>query len=388
MVAIVIALASAIAAIRGCSSSDVSAHASKSSAATAVDALRVSENTLELSREQLSEERMQTRMKRLNEEASDREDRKVEIFLQMAQTESRYRMIRPDSLELTSDRAPEKSKRLVELEILVRENGKTLVPVFRLPRAVQLVYRQQTLPNGTPLPVELIEQPLAIPITIENVSPFECIDCTNNFRLNLYVQAKQLRPKVAELRPSELVSLARAANDFADVEVAERALTSASQKLANQDYPVAYQSEVTGEIGKTYLIMGDLPKGYAALESSRQLWVSQEHPYRTNPIYDLLLWEAQFSCRNNDKKRALERLELLAKNVQNLSVSASRQSSLTHGAYASCIAILGEFSEYDPLLPVPAEYLLRDNQGQWTTPSAILKRAVRGDQLPMPMVWE
>ena len=364
-IAILLSLVSAAAAIRGCSTSTISANASASSAVTAEEALRVSESNLDLSREQVKEEREQIRNKRLSDDAIARENKKTEIFLQMAQTESRYRMIQPDSLELSHDGAKEDSRRSVALEILVQHNGKNFFPFFRLPRAVQFLYRQETLPNGTALPVEIFEQPLAIPVTIENVSPFECIDCTNNYRLSLFVQAKQLRPKVGELSPSELVNLARAANDFANTEVAVKALTSAKEQLARQDYPVAYKSEVTGEIGKTYLIMGDLANGYAAIELSQQLWESQDHPYRTNPIYDLLLWESQFACRNNDKKRAADRLSLLAKNVQALSVSASRQSSLIHGAFASCISILGEFLEYDPALPVPTEYQFRDPNGMF-----------------------
>lgn len=364
-----------------------SATSSKMSSQTARDALAVSEKRYDLSVEQFATEKDRFKRDESRRVRTDREEQKATVFLKLEQTENRYRLISPTSLGIANSNDDTKSRKDVELEIQVVQEGNRFVPRFRLPRAHELVYQQSTLPNGTRLPVETAKRQLPFPINVQNVSPFECIDCTNNLRLTLFVEAKKIRPSSSELTPRELVSLARAANDFGDQDVAIKSLEKALGKVDNEDLPIAYRSDTLGEIGKTLLLMGQAKGGYSALEASRKLWKSQEYSYRINPVYDSLLWEIQFASRSNDRKRVDRRLSELAENVASLKVSVSRKSDLIHGAHASCIAILSEFAEYDPSLKVPREYFLRDSTGQWTTAYEIIRGATPSEPLPAPMVW-
>ena len=124
-----------------------------------------------------------------------------------------------------------------------------------------------------------------------------------------------------------------------------------------------------------------------SLETSRELLKQQDDSYRTNPIYDSLLWEAQFASRSNDRPRVERGLAGLAENVTSMKVSVSRKHELIHDAYLSCVAILSEFAEYDPTLKVPNQFLLRRADGQWSVVSDLLQNTKLGDPLPPQMVW-
>lgn len=384
--AIILSTLSAIAAVRGCGNSDRSSQAAVASAQTAQESLAISEENLRLAERRLMTETERFERRTAKDDLESRKEQTANVFLQLKQTENRYQLIRPESLTLSMSDGHFGSTNVLKLEILVRPSSGNLRAYFRLPRTKLSFYRQQTLSNGTKLPLEAVEQPTTNPINIENVSPFECIDCTNNVRLALFVEAKKIRPSSNELDPTELISLARAANDFGNIQIADRALEKAISALS-QDFPNAFRSETLGEIGKTYLLMGNVGDGFAYLAKSRALWASDEHPFRTNPIYDSLLWEAQFACRSDDKQRATLRLKELSESVAVLDVSVSEKHRLVEGAFASCIAILAEFAEYDPEFDVPKTHILRDINGAWILVSEALQTATPQGELPPTMTW-
>ena len=378
--AIVISLCAAFAACD-------SAASSKRSSKVAEDALAVSEKTYRLSEDQFDNEKSRVKRDEDRQKSLDRADQRLDVFLQLEQTENRYRLISPTSLQIKEVTGTAVLPEKVELEILVVQQQEKSIALFRLPRAYDVLYLQDTLPNGTKLPLKSARQSLPFPINVQNVSPFECIDCTNNLRLKLFVEAKRLRPSSSELTPRELVSLARAANDFGDRDVAIKSLERAIEDVQSDTLPLAYRSDVLGEIGKTLLLMGQTKGGYMSLETSRELLKQQDDSYRTNPIYDSLLREAQFASRSNDRPRVEGGLAGLAENVTSMKVSVSRKHELIHDAYLSCVAILSEFAEYDPTLKVPNQFLLRRADGQWSVVSDLLQNTKPGDPLPPQMVW-
>ena len=226
-----------------------SAASSKRSSKVAEDALAVSEKTYRLSEDQFDNEKSRVKRDEDRQKSLDRADQRLDVFLQLEQTENRYRLISPTSLQIKEVTGTAALPEKVELEILVVQQQEKSIALFRLPRAYDVLYLQDTLPNGTKLPLKSARQSLPFPINVQNVSPFECIDCTNNLRLKLFVEAKRLRPSSSELTPRELVSLARAANDFGDRDVAIKSLERAIEDVQSDTLPLAYRSDVLGEIG-------------------------------------------------------------------------------------------------------------------------------------------